>query len=205
MTSPMSEKSPTHTEEQANVQTDADTLALLSDVRAGVRGAFSELYERYKPLLHECVSSFYVRYFGAREENLSELEQEGCIALYRAALSYKEGHHTTFGLYAKICMRNRFVSYLRRYEKGAADGAVVDDSLAVQGGIDPAEQMVRRESYTALLSRFTAMLSPLEMRVFSLCQGGSSRKEMAAKLGISEKSLDNALCRVRKKLRMCLS
>ncbi len=205
MASPLSEKSPTQHDGTAAVQTDTDTLALLADVRAGVRGAFSELYDKYKPLLHECVSSFYVRYFGTREEDLSELEQEGCIALYRAALTYHEGHHTTFGLYAKICMRNRFVSYLRRYDRDSAANAVTSDIFTAQGGLDPAEQMERRESYAALLSRFTAMLSPLEVRVFSMCHTGSSRKEMAQKLGITEKSIDNALCRVRKKLRMCLS
>ena len=205
MASPTPQNRPKQTDIEENVQTDAATLLLLADVKAGVRGAFSKLYEQYKPLLHECVSSFYVRHFGAREENLSELEQEGCIALYKAALSYREGHHTTFGLYAKICMRNAFVSYLRRYDRDAAGEPVSSVTSVTQEGIDPAEQMVRRESYAALLARFTAMLSPLEKSVFSLCHSDLSRKAMAEKLGISEKSLDNALCRVRKKLRMCLS
>ena len=46
-------------------------------------------------------------------ENLCDLQEEGYIALYKAASRYQEGKGTTFSTYAYTCVRNALLDYIR--------------------------------------------------------------------------------------------
>ena len=73
--------------------------ALIASVRCGDETAFAELLDRYLPLLQSLASAF-----DSSRVGFDELLQEARFALYRAAISYREGG-VTFGLYAKISAR----------------------------------------------------------------------------------------------------
>ncbi len=83
----------------------------------GKTDAFSLLYDRYRPLIEASVVRFSNRFQGELSEEYSELEEEAVIALYRAAVSYEPGRHSTFGLYARVCIRNRLISCIRKHAK----------------------------------------------------------------------------------------
>ena len=70
--------------------------ALIASVRRGDETAFAALLDRYAPLLQSLVFAF-----DSLSVDGDELMQEARFALYRAAISYREGG-VTFGLYAKI-------------------------------------------------------------------------------------------------------
>ena len=56
-------------------------------------------------------------------------------------------------------------------------------------------------SSRSLNSEISSALSPKEIRVFGLYLDGLSYKEIAEKLDVTEKSVDNAMFRIRKKLK----
>ncbi len=184
----------------SSVRTDSDP-----EIRSR---AFGQLSEIYRPLL----SSYVKRFSQSPFADLSELEQEASIALYRAALTYEEDRHTTFGLYAGICIRNRLISCLRRESRMYGTGDAVSGAIqaelryptAVDGGSDPGEQLAFRDMFRETFDRFLVSLTAMEKRVFTPYIRGASYKEIARILSISEKSVDNAVYRIRVKLRRAL-
>lgn len=168
---------------------------LLLKIREGDSRAFDSLCEMYAPLIGSLVSSAVERYrrYGSEYE---DLRQEAALALYRAAMSYRvEQSEVTFGLYAKICVRNRLISAGRRMirhcsaQAASAGGAVQVRESALAGS--PAM------SATPDLS----VLSDYERRICLLYVKGYSYARIAKEVGRPEKSVDNAIYRIRRKLR----
>ena len=100
----------------------------IAAVKNGDRAAFEELLVSYEPMILSEVTKLLLKASDFSDE-AEELRQEGRLALYDAAIGYKENGEVTFGLYAKICVHNRLVSYLRklsskrRREQKAAEAA----------------------------------------------------------------------------------
>jgi len=83
----------------------ADIASLVELVRSGDDSAFSEIAERYSPMLRKLVFRFASSDFVAEE-----MQSEALVALHRAALTYDVGQvDVSFGLYSRICVYNRLV------------------------------------------------------------------------------------------------
>ena len=130
--------------------------------------------------------------------------QEARYALYRAALSYREGG-VTFGLYAKICVRNALVAGSRRsrWEERSCllDDSALDVDAIGEGSGDVLDALIHAEALEALWRRAARLLSSYEWRVFSAYAAGSSVEEIAASIERDAKSVRNALDRALTKLR----
>ena len=72
---------------------------------------------------------------------------------------------------------------------------------AMGGGDDPEDRLISEEERQALFACFERDLSPLEKQVLVYRIEGLSYSEISIRLHITEKSTDNALQRVRIKLR----
>ena len=171
--------------------------ALTASVQRGDEAAFAQLLDRYAPLLQSLVSVFETPSIDA-----DELMQEARFALYRAALSYREGG-VTFGLYAKICVRNQLVSRLRREmrEKRVCSLDRVAHELVSDESVDALDFLLSDESFRLMRERIARILSPYENRVFELYASGLSVAEISVRLGGKVKSVRNALDRCLSKLR----
>lgn len=177
-----------------------EAAKLLARVRKGSSGAFLELSEKYKPLLESEVSRYISSFADA---DLDDLRQGALVALYHAALSYRADHGVTFGLYAKVCIVNGIADALRYLAKKTADvsmESLTDDDL-LGGDENPQSLMLDKEGFTLALNKARAVLSELEYRIFELYIGGYSYAEIAEQIGKAEKSVDNALRRVKSKLK----
>jgi RNA polymerase sporulation-specific sigma factor len=135
-----------------------------------------------------------------------DLRQEAMVALYRAALSYdpeEKGRDVSFGLYAKICINNALISALRKYrsEKKKRDAEKAKGRNGVKNTPGPFETLVSREDAASLLLKIREQLSGLERQVFDYYIVGKSAGEIAERLGRSEKSVSNALYRMKVKVR----
>ncbi len=175
-------------------------IACISAVRAGDSQACAALFEEYAPLTESMVSFVLTRVTA----DTSEVRSEAQFALYRAALSFDMSQSTmTFGLYAKICMRNHLTSrFLRRKSAPAAvslDELVEEELLA--GEVDPAGD---EESLLALHGKIREVLSTYELTVFHLWLEDYSAHEIAERLSRDEKSVTNAISRSLAKLRAAL-
>ncbi len=185
---------------------DEQLHSLLTAVCAGDADAFETLYHRYQPMLGHLAAKYHAACCADQPEEREELMEEACIALYRAAVTYRQGMHSTFGLYAKICIRNRLISYLRQYKVRGMELPMrqlsdVESAVTMHG---PEEQLVSEETFRALMRDVKQKLSPLEYAVFHRYLSGMSYQQIADALGITEKAADNALCRIRKKVKSCL-
>ena len=169
---------------------DDSLLDCLRGVQSGAQGAFASLQEKYRPLVLSLVDSFLAS-MPAGSIGRDDLIQEADIALYRAAIRYDTTQDkVTFGLFAKVCIRNRLVSTLRRQKRLAKKPPAVKPA-ANTADISP-ERLPQ-----ALLN----LLTPYEQQVLRLRAESYSYKEIAARLSTDPKSVDNALCRIRQKLK----
>jgi RNA polymerase sporulation-specific sigma factor len=130
-----------------------------------------------------------------------DLVQEGLLALLAAVRTYRVGEGISFRTYAYACARNRMISALRGLGGQSAD-IVTEEPYdpAAQEYSDPAFMVLRREELETLCSRIRGLLSSVEYQVLMLYLGSYSYREIADRLHISTKAVDNALQRLRRKL-----
>lgn len=166
--------------------------------REGDEDAFVLLVTRCMPMLQQLAASYCSSQF-----DCEDLVQEGLLALLSAVRSYQNNKVAAFRTYAYACVRNRMISSLRQEGRLTNDLLVKEDEPYVpaendQG--DPAVMLLRREGLEDLRLKLRSLLTPLEYRVLMLYVGAYSYNEIAARLHIGVKAVDNALQRLRRKL-----
>ena len=181
-------------------KTRAQTLGWIMSVREGSQESFSSLLERYRPLIEGAVSRFAND--GITELAREDLRQEASLSFYQSILTYDpEQTEVEFGLYAKICINNALVSRMRKLKQRRPDEPLPEEIGDWQGAGDPAEPVLEQERMDALYKRIRGVLSDYECRVWSLYMAGRSAKGIGEIVGKDEKSVTNAIYRIRKKLR----
>ena len=176
-----------------------DVLAELS--KDGIDNAFNELAMRYLGII-----SFIARKYSVQGWEQKDFMQEGLMGLMYACKTYDKSSGTTFKNYLSLIVERRFISILRRSQtlKTVPDSALVqidsldDDLLDYERS--PEEQLLYKERLSHVLKRLNALLSAREYEVLMLFASGLSYSKISDKLHISEKSVDNALQRVRRKV-----
>ena len=76
---------------------------------------------------------------------------------------------------------------------------IEDIDLAYEN--EPEDQWIEKEAFSDMKKRIFGLLSGFEREVLGLYLSGFSYKTIGEKFGKSEKSIGNAMSRVRKKLR----
>ena len=179
---------------------------LIGLVRGGDSQAFSALVDIYNPLLKKVLFLYTTE--DMSEEDVEDLGQEELIAFYRAILSFDlDQSEVEFGLYAKICVTNSMISYKRAARKKSGEISLVGDGeleLISDPDGEPAKIFAQKESERILGEQIEKTLSPYENEVWGYYVNGYSSKEIASKLNSGEKSIDNAIFRIRRKLKTLL-
>ena len=169
--------------------------------------SFNTLYESYRPLMESMAQKMLAAYSLPSAE-YDDLIQEAAIALFTSASAFDEGKGVTFGLYAKICIKNRLVSYINsRYGKHLqfTDMSLDDIGDEVSPDITPEQTIIDKESIENLRYEIDKVLTPLESSVFWLYLVGTPYSDIASALSKSTKSVDNAIHRIKVKLRKLYS
>ena len=166
--------------------------------------AFAILVDKYSPMLKRMVSLYTSDEMS--KEDVEDLKQEALVAFFRAIKDYKFGVGVEFGLYAQICVKNSMISYKRAISRKSKESLLGDE---VMGNITDPESEVSRhivleENKKNRGQKIEKTLSPFENEVWPYYAHGDSSKEISAKLNVSEKSVDNAIFRIRKKIRPLL-
>ncbi len=178
---------------------------LLENVKNGNLLSFESLYKLYTPLIESTARSFCKR-FSLAEAEADDLKQEAAIALYNAVLAYGTDRDVPFGAYAKVCIRNRIISYIRCFHEKAMAQVVEDiESHFEDPDLDTPEVLfINKESLSSLNRRIDGTLTEFEKSVFDLYVGNMSYSDMAKTLSKPPKSIDNAIHRIKAKLRKLL-
>lgn len=170
---------------------------LIIAAKNGDDAAFSQLNTIYKPLIESMTEKYGVLTEGFGSDK-DDLRQEAFVAFYKAIIAYDtDQDKVSFGLYAKICIRNRMISLLRSLKRSAK---AVSESVNTKKA-----QKAPPFDRQTLMEEAENTLSKKEKKILSMYLDGKSYVQIANELGIKEKSVDNALFRAKKKLRQKMS
>ena len=174
-----------------------EIFQLISEVRRGNDGAFSDLVKRYTPLMNKEISEFMTSSI-----SFDEMFSEACIALHSAAMRYDILQTTvTFGLFAKICIHRRLIDLSKAL---VPKETVIDvDKVSVTYPIDT--RLAEAERFDSIMCVSKTLLSDFEYEVLILHIQGYKTARIAEILSCESKSIDNAKNRIFKKLRTYFS
>ena len=182
-------------------QSENQTAKLLSRAKSGEEEAFSALLEQYTPLMETLAGRFAE---GFSEQDRQDLRQEAAIAFCRALEKYDEAGEVSFGHFAKVCMENRLTSWVRKQRKELHNAVDALPDETADHAQDPARYILEKEDYLALCAKIRDFLSAYEYKIWTLFISGHTAAEIAGTLGCEKKSVENAIFRVRRKLRASL-
>lgn len=132
-----------------------------------------------------------------------DLRQEGVIGLLRAIDSFDIQRDVKFTTYAEVCIANCMKSYAAKC-KNKSHNVISFDEISIEPVSqekNPESIYINKEFFSELWRIIDNELSDLERQVFTFFIQGNGYHQIAAELGISEKSVGNALQRARGKIR----
>ena len=203
-------------EEKFKQASDEELIIMYRD---GEEEAAGFLMNKYKNLVRKKAGSMYI--LGGDREDLI---QEGMIGLYKAVRDYDLGRDVNFYTFADLCVSRQMYTavqasnrqkhlplntYISIYgqsmnsEEGAKEYDLMN-TLVSQTESNPEEMMIAQENMEQMEQAILKELSQLEKQVFELHLTGMNYTEIAKVLGRDEKSTDNALQRMKGKIKKIL-
>lgn len=184
--------------------------ALQQLAAAGEPGAEEALAKRYIRMVRACARPLFLA--GGDSEDLI---QEGMLGLLSAIRHYDASLNVPFKTYAELCINRRLYSAVKSASRlkhlplnsGVSLDSILSEESQTQATSLPEanrriteEQVLARESEKELHSVYLRYLSSFESEVLQLYLSGLSYTEMATQTHKPEKSIDNAVQRIRRKL-----
>lgn len=136
-----------------------------------------------------------------------DLTQEGMLGFLDAVKKFDPSKGSSFKAFAERCIENRIKSAMRTNfnNKNAALSSAVPYEAEIHETSDPSSNpeliLMDKADSQAVEDFLLAELSVFEQKVIRLRLCGKSYSKVAEALGCSEKAVDNALQRIRKKMR----
>lgn len=191
---------------------------LILRIREGENTITDYIMEKYKNLVKSKAKSMYI--LGADREDLI---QEGMIGLFKAVRDYDSGRDASFATFADLCVSRQMYTAVQasrrkkhiplntyislygssREAEGGGETRLIQ-SLASKVDVNPEELLIDKENAQLLEKQIEKELSSFENQVLDLYLTGMSYVQIARVLGKDEKSTDNALSRIKGKVKKLL-
>ena len=186
-------------------ENNAEIKELILGARNGFEDSLNELISKYEPLMNSLLSRFSS--IALNSEDLEDLKQELLIIFCNAVMKYDiDQNDVDFGLYAKICMERCLVSQLRAAKRRSKIEQIsVGDGFDLGDNEDPVIKIIETERIREMWELINENLSEYENKVWNFHLSGLGSSEIASKMNRDIKSIDNALFRIRAKLRKAMS
>lgn len=191
---------------QAPSQGSSDNIYKMSDealahaAAAGDDNAFAALISRYMRAVKA-----RAQHYKSCGTDAEDLTQEGLIGLMAAVRSYDSTAAASFKTYAGLCIDRSMITAVRAAlaKKQIPNGMLVelDESGCSATSDDPAALYIAKENLKRFYKNAAEQLSAVEYRVLREYLAGLSYREIAERLGVPAKTVDNAMRRVRRKLK----
>ena len=174
---------------------------LVSLAKNGSTDALAQLITRFLPLIKSKAGRY--SFVGLEHD---DFVQEGLIGLFTAVKNYDADRNASFRTFATLCIRSRMsgclAELLEQKHLPLSNYLPIDELLFLeQSEGDPLELYLQQEEHQLRQEKIKSLLSGLEQETLTLYLSGYSYDEMANILHCSTKAVDNALQRVRRKLR----
>lgn len=176
------------------------------------------IMNKYKNMVRNKARAMFI--LGADSDDLI---QEGMIGLFKAIRDYDSGRDASFYTFADLCISrqmytavqaskrqkhvplNSYVSIYsnlsERQDNWSQDENVLINALAATNESNPEELIIDRENVEILEAIIEKELSGFEKQVLDLYITGMTYSQIAKVLGKDDKSTDNALQRIKSKLK----
>lgn len=189
---------------------------LLSYIAENNEEATEILYKKYMPLVTKFAKKMYI-YVKNTGVEVNDLIQEGMLGLSNAIHEYNENKNTLFYTFAKTCIERKIITAVtasrRLKHKPLNDSLplettkVTDDNLVFLEEIigdnkeNPENMLMDSENFNEIISIAKRDLTDFELQVFELRISDFGYKEIAEILEKDIKAIDNALQRIKMKLK----
>ena len=176
----------------------------------GNRQAMDELVCRYANLVRGRARGYFLV-----DGETDDLIQEGMIGLFKAIRDFKEDKESSFFHFAELCITRQLCSaleasnrkkhlplngYISLSESVREEQTQLEDSLPFINQ-NPEQKMIEKELWEDFRERLSGNLSKMEKSVLSLYLDGYNYIQIAEITNKSPKSIDNALQRIRQKIK----
>ncbi|MBR4513440.1 MAG: sigma-70 family RNA polymerase sigma factor [Lachnospiraceae bacterium] len=150
---------------------------------------------------------------GGDEDDVS---QEGMIGLLKAIREYDDKRDASFPTFAVLCIRSQIKTaikqsnrkknlplneYISIYGDDDGEGSRQAEADTPDFSFEPERMILEQEQLEGFYRRLNIKLTSFEKSVLDLFLEGLSYQDIASKLNKDKKSIDNALKRIRNKLK----
>ena len=185
---------------------------LAKKAKTGDNEAYEYILKKYKGLVRKKCKAYYL-------ENSSDDDvlQEGMIGLFFAIRDFDEAKNDSFAAFASVCIKNRLLSAVkkstRKKDIPRKKRVSLEDTITKDSGrytlaenlksnrLTPEEKLIADEKMASMRTRVDKILSLREKKVLGEYLKGKSYQEIADLLQMDKKSVDNAMQRIRNKIK----
>ena len=182
---------------------------ILSSAQSGDNKQTEALIKQYRNIV-EAIAAKYIN----SPLEYDDLIQEGMIGLFKAVRDYKSDKEASFYSFAQLCITrqlssaleasnrkkhmplNTYISFSQSDSDGTEFEEILQDDIA-----SPEQLLIEKEKFKEFKEQLWNKLSNMEKKVLQLYLEGNNYTSIARMLGKSDKSIDNALSRIRQKLK----
>lgn len=191
---------------------DVDETILVKKARNGNSSAQEYLIRKYMGIVKSKARNYFI--IGGSKEDII---QEGMIGIFKAIRYYDETKNDSFSPFVDLCVRRQIITAIKRasrkkhkplnsyislnkpmYDKNFSRTLI--DTVKEKTVFNPENLIISNENIGMIEEKIDNVLSKFELKVLSMYLDGYSYKSISKALNKKEKSVDNALQRVKKKL-----
>ena len=172
------------------------------------------IYKKYEPLINNLARKI-INYCKNSGVEINDLVQEGMLGLSKALEQYKDNKDASFYTFAKTCIERKIIkaAIAARRQKHK----ILNDSLSIESTDEegnniceyllsddksnPETMLLNIEREKDILNKASHILTDFEIQVFELKINGFNYKEISEVLDRDVKAIDNALQRIKTKLK----
>jgi len=185
---------------------------VVSLVRGGDFFAQDYLLNKYKTFVKTKSRAYFL--IGADKEDII---QEGMIGLYKAIRDYQNNKNASFRSFAELCINRQLITAIKAASRqkhmplnssvslnktvyeDEGENTYINMIESAEAVTSPETIFIGIENRNFIVENIMTTLSSFEKRVLNLYLQGKTYSEIAQIMEKSEKSIDNALQRVKKK------
>lgn len=190
---------------------DFNDFELVGFVREQSEEANEILFEKYRPFIEVYARKMY-KTCDKNGLEFNDLVQEGMVGLNQAINTFDDSKDASFYTYAKTLIERKIITAVvtsdRLKHKLLNDSISYDkDELELQTKMfadntkNPESLILEKSELNNLINNIKTLLTPFEITVFNLKISGFSYIEIGEKLGKDKKQIDNAIQRIKNKIK----
>ena len=182
---------------------------LLSLAREGNEDAIKIIYGKYKPLIIK-KGKDAIKKANHHGIDISDIIQEGYIALDEAIKSYNQSEEASFYTFSSVCIERRINNFIRKATNRKSmilnDAVTIDNALgkAISNDIDIEKIVITNDSDKGQIDLLLCKLTSFEESVFEMRLNGYSFEEIAKLLDKDLKAIYNAFGRIKAKYKQII-